>query len=240
MIVLAHRGASAYAPQNTIPSFKKALEMKAQGIELDVQLSSDGVPVIIHDFMLDKTTDLSGFVHTHSWQELRKADAGLWFGQEFRGTQIPSLEEVLALIPKDVLLNVEIKSITSLNQPVAPIVSQILNQETDRNLIVSSFNHPILKEFQSLSPDVKLGILTANDFIDFPSYVESSGIRPYSIHPEASYLSSRFIGDCHKREWKVMTYTINSVPQSRMVESLGTDGIFSDYPDLNNDIQNSD
>ncbi|QEN08009.1 glycerophosphodiester phosphodiesterase [Oceanispirochaeta crateris] len=240
MIVFAHRGASAYAPQNTVPSFKMALAMKAQGIELDVQLSSDGVPVIIHDFMLDKTTDLSGFVHTHSWQELRKADAGLWFGEEYRETRIPSLEEVLALIPKDVLLNVEIKSITSLNQPVARIVSQVLNQEKDRNLIVSSFNHPILKDFQLLSPEVKIGILTANDFINFPAYVESSGIRPYSIHPEASYLSYQSIEDYHKRGWKVMTYTINSTTQSRMVESLGADGIFSDYPDLNSDIQDSD
>ncbi|MDA3956837.1 glycerophosphodiester phosphodiesterase family protein [Oceanispirochaeta sp.] len=232
MRVFAHRGASAYAPQNTLPSFKKALELKASGIELDVQLSSDGVPVVIHDFFLDRTSDASGFIHSLTWQEIRKADAGLWFGPEFKGTPVPSLEEVLALIPRDVTLNLEIKSISSLEEPVARIVSDLLNQEKERDLIVSSFNHPILKEYQSLDPDVKIGILTGSDFIGFPAYVEASGLRPFSIHPQATYLSAETIREYHERGWQVLTYTVNSLEQAGMVQNLGADGIFSDYPDL--------
>jgi len=232
MKVFAHRGASAYAPQNTLPSFSRALELNAPGIELDVQLTSDGVPVVIHDFTLEKTTDLKGFVHRTSWKELRQGDAGLWFSREFRGTAVPSLEEVLAFVPPEVCLNVEIKSISSLNEPVARIVAELLSQEKERNLIVSSFNHPILKEFQTLAPEIPIGILTGNDLIGFFSYVDQAGLKPFSLHPEASYITQEYMREAHERDWEVLTYTINSRSQALMMEQLGVDGVFSDFPDL--------
>jgi len=232
MKVFAHRGAKAYAPQNTLPAFKKALEMKAEYIELDVQLTSDGVPVIIHDFTLDKTTDLKGFVHRTSWKEIRKADAGGWFSKEYSGTPVPSLEEVLALIPPEVCLNVEIKAISFLKEPVVDVVTDLLRREKGRNLLVSSFNHPLLLEFQKRMPEVPLGILTGSDLIGFPSYVEATGLKPFSLHPEASYLTREYIEEAHKRGWEVLTYTINSSLQAQMLDEMGVDGIFSDYPDL--------
>jgi len=234
MRLFAHRGASAYAPQNTLPSFRKALEMKAEAIELDVQLTKDGVPVVIHDFVLNKTTDLTGFVHQTTWMEIRKADAGGWFSREFSGTLIPSLEEVLALVPPGVCLNVEIKSLSSLKEPAARAVADLLIQEKGRNLIVSSFNHPVLKEYQSLMPEGRIGILTGSDLIDFPSYVETSGLKPFSLHPEASYLTKEYVETAHSRGWEVITYTINTREQGRILEEMGVDGIFSDYPDLLN------
>jgi glycerophosphoryl diester phosphodiesterase len=232
MEVFAHRGASAYAPQNTMPSFKKALELGTKGIELDVQLTSDGIPIVIHDFYLDKTTDKSGFINQKSWKEIKEADAGSWFSPEFSNTGIPSLEEVLAIVPSEVTLNIEIKSLSFLEENTAAIVYELLAQGQKRELIISSFNHRVLKKYQDLDADVPLGILSGSDMIDFPSYVERSGLKPYSLHPEASYLSAGYVDDAHKHGWKVMCYTINTVEQAALVNSIGADGFFSDYPDL--------
>ncbi len=232
MRVFAHRGASAYAPQNTIPAFRKALELGAAGIELDVQLTSDGVPVVIHDFVLDSTTDMSGFIHTTSWKELQKADAGVKFGPDFKGTGIPSLEEVLALIPPAVCLNVEIKSLSFVEEDTPGTVSALLNQAGERELLVSSFNHRSLKRFQELSPEIPVGILSGSDMVDFVSYIERSGLKPFSLHPEASYLSPAYVNEAHARGWKIYSYTINTKEQAGLAAQLGIDGVFSDYPDL--------
>lgn len=232
MELFAHRGASAYAPQNTIPSFRKALEMGARGIELDVQLTSDAVPVVIHDFFLDKTTDMKGFIHSKSWKDIQRADAGSWFSPEFTGTKIPALEEVLELVPSDVVLNIEIKSLSFLKDNAAEIVTALLAQGGKRELLLSSFNHKILKKIQDISIDYPLGILTGSDMINFTSYIEGSGLKPYSLHPEASYLSAEYVEEAHKKGWKVLCYTINTPEQAALVESIGTDGVFSDYPDL--------
>lgn len=232
MEVFAHRGASAYAPQNTMPSFKKALELGARGIELDVQLTSDGIPVVIHDFYLDKVTDKSGFIHQKSWKEIKEADAGSWFSPEFSNTGIPTLEEVLSIIPSHVTVNIEIKALSFLEENTAEVVYKILAQERKRDLLISSFNHSILKQYQDLDADVPLGILSGSDMIDFPSYVDHSGLKPYSVHPQASYLSAGYVDDAHKHGWKVFCYTINTVEQAALIDSIGVDGFFSDYPDL--------
>lgn len=232
MKLFAHRGASAYAPQNTIPSFKKALEMGVQGIELDVQLTADGVPVVIHDYYLEGTTDGKGFVHRQNWKELQKLDAGSWFSKDFTGTGIPALEEVLALVPKDVTLNVEIKSISSVSEPTAEIIGKILMQEKDRDLLISSFSHPVLQEMQSMDSSFKLGLLTGSDLINIPGYLDLVGLKPFSVHPEASCLRPDEIKAIQKRGWKCYSYTVNTKEQATMADALRIDGIFSDYPDL--------
>ncbi len=109
--ILAHRGASAYAPENTMAAFKKAIEMNADGIELDVHLSKDGYIVIIHDERVDRTTDGKGEVKDFSLDELKKLDAGSWFSDEYKGEKIPTLEELLSLIKNtEIYLNIEIKA----------------------------------------------------------------------------------------------------------------------------------
>ncbi len=232
MTLYAHRGASAHAPENTIPSFKKALEMGARGIELDVQLSADGIPVVIHDFFLNKTTEASGMVRSLEWKEISKLDAGSWFGNDFRGTGIPALEDVLALIPRDVCLNIEVKSISLFQEPTTRIVLDMLEQEGGRDILISSFNHNCLKEVRERDPEMKIGILTGSDMIDFTSYVKSTGLNPYSLHPEASYLTKEYVDKAHAEGWKVMCYTVNSPDAAELVGRCGVDGFFSDYPEL--------
>ncbi|OQY32066.1 MAG: hypothetical protein B6241_12315 [Spirochaetaceae bacterium 4572_59] len=232
MELFAHRGASAYAPENTLPAFRKALELGARGIELDVQLTSDGVPVVFHDFFLDKKTNSSGLVRKLSWKEISALDAGSWFSNEYKGTRIPTLEEVLEIVPRDVCLNIEIKALSLFKEPIARKVCDIMAADAERDYMISSFNHQSLKEVQELDNNVRIGILTSSHMLNVVDYVESSGLKPYSLNPEASYLTNEYVADAHRKGWKVLSYVVNSPEMAEIVAQTGIDGIFSDYPDL--------
>ncbi len=232
MLVIAHRGASAFAPENTIPAFKKALEMGASSIELDVHLSADGIPVVIHDFFLDKTTDGTGLVRSMNWQDLRRLDAGRSF-PALPVCRIPSLEEVLALIPPEITLNIELKSISLFRENTADRVLNMLEQEkSSRQVVISSFNHRCLQEVRERDKEIRLGILTASDMINFTDYTESTGLNPWSLHPEASYLTKEYVDRAHQMGWKVFCWTVNTKEAAALVGSTGADGFFSDNPGL--------
>ena len=109
MKVFAHRGASGYAPENTIVAIKKAIEMKADGIEIDIQLTKDGKIVVMHDWKVDRTTTGRGYVYELDYDYIKTLDAGQWFSKDFIGETVPTLEEVLDILPKDMMLNIEIK-----------------------------------------------------------------------------------------------------------------------------------
>ena len=110
MLVLAHRGASAYAPENTEPAFRKAIELGADGVELDVHLCKDGHMVVNHNFDVDHNSDGLGLIEEYTLRELKQLDFGLWKGVEFKGTSILTLEEALEIVKNMKLINIEIKS----------------------------------------------------------------------------------------------------------------------------------
>ncbi|MGL4971324.1 MAG: glycerophosphodiester phosphodiesterase family protein, partial [Cetobacterium sp.] len=109
MYILAHRGASGTAPENTIAAFKKAIIDGCDGFEFDVQQTKDGKLVVFHDWTLERTSNGKGYVREHTLDELKELDAGSWFGEEFKGEKIPTLEETLDLIPDNMLINIELK-----------------------------------------------------------------------------------------------------------------------------------
>ena len=233
MLLFAHRGAPAYAPENTLPSFRKALELGARAVELDVQLTSDGVPVVIHDFYLSKTTNGSGLVHDTSWRDIRKLDAAYRFGKDFSDVLVPSLEEVLEVLPPEVMLNIELKSISLFREDTARRVLELLEREKrNREVVFSSFNHLCLKDLREQAPSARIGILTASHLLDFVSYIKSTGLNPWSLHPEASYLTEEYAALAHKEGWKVFCWTVNTPGAAGLAARCGADGFFSDYPDL--------
>ncbi len=233
MLIFAHRGASAYAPENTLPAFRKALDMGARAIELDVQLSSDGVPVVIHDFFLNKTTDGSGMVRDLNWKTLRTLDAGRCFSRDFQGTRIPSLEEVLDVVPEDVILNIELKTISLFRERTAAAVLDLLDQESGkRQVVISSFNHSSLRDVRDRDQKIRIGLLTASHMLNFSEYVKSTGLAPWSLHPEVSYLTPDYVETAHREGWKVYCWTVNSPQVAGMVNAAGADGFFSDDPGL--------
>ena len=129
MKIFAHRGASGYAPENTLSAIKKAIEMKADGIEIDIQLTKDGKIVVIHDWKVDRTTTGRGFVYELDFDYIRSLDAGQWYTKDFIGEVVPTLEEVLDILPKDMILNIEIKD-TARKHPTAVISWSTFNVYT--------------------------------------------------------------------------------------------------------------
>jgi glycerophosphoryl diester phosphodiesterase len=182
-LVYGHRGSRAYAPMNTLPAFELALQQGAHGIELDVQLSADREPVILHDFTVDGTTDGTGAVKDLLFAELRELNAAARFtpmAEPLKGhiphypfTMIPTLEEVFSLVkdraPKDFIVNVEIKApycgesgeenTEDLNGIEDLVADCIDRYEMARNVIISSFNPPTLKRFKALRPHIPVGFL---------------------------------------------------------------------------------
>jgi glycerophosphoryl diester phosphodiesterase len=145
IMVIAHRGASGYAPENTVSAFKKAIMMKADMIEFDVHLTKDGKVVLMHDKTVDRTTDGKGKVKEMTLKELKKLDAGLWFDKKFKGEKIPTLEKVLKKFKGKILFNIEIKSEGTEEE----IVRLIKKYKLEKDVMVSSFNHQFLKKIKT-------------------------------------------------------------------------------------------
>lgn len=181
-IILGHRGASGYAPENTLEAFRLAMDMGADGFELDVHLSKDGELIIMHDEKVDRTTDGSGLIQSFTLKELKALDASNGMAQ-YKGAKIPTLGELYDLI-RDTrhVVNVEIKT----DQIVYPgIAEKVLKLEQEKGMegriLYSSFNHYTLMELKAIKPDVKYGILYSDGLYEPWKYAKSIGAQ--YIHP---------------------------------------------------------
>jgi glycerophosphoryl diester phosphodiesterase len=233
LIVFAHRGASAYAPENTLPSFQKALDMHSEGIELDVQLSADGYMVVIHDETIDRTSNGTGRVIDMTFEALRQFDYGKWFDEDFTGTPIPLLQEVLTLLKGwDGLLNIEIKN----NEIPYPGIEEKLigllrqNDFTGRALI-SSFNHESIRKVRKLAPQIPAALLY--DFT-FPRvhYQQTPEYDAQNVHPYYLNVNPRMLSYCHAHDLKVIPYTVDKPAAIKRLIRMGVDGIITNSPNV--------
>ena len=233
-VVYGHRGASKYAPENTAAAFELALSQGADGFELDTMLSQDGVPVVIHDSSVDRTTNGSGKVDLMKLEELHQLDAGSWFSEEFKGERIPSLEAIFARFKDRALVNVELKNhhapFNDLPVMVVDIAKKvgILDQ-----LIFSSFDPTNLVRIKHLAPRAYVALITAGTF--FGIMLNSrllSFLSPVYIHPHFSECSPTFIDHQHQRNRKVNTWTVNLPEDIQKLLDDGVDGIITDDPGL--------
>ena len=230
-MVLAHRGASGYAPENTLASFRKGMELGADGFELDIQLTKDGEIVVIHDEWLERVSDGKGFVKDYTFEELRQLNFNKTF-PEYGPQQIPTLREVYELIKDtDLVVDVELKT-GIINYPNLVEKALKLAEETgmkDR-VFYSSFNHYTCMEIKKQDPDAYVGFLYGDVFIDVEQYVKDHGGD--AIHP-AFYLLQDPI---HARKAKelgleINTWTVNELEHMKMCLMLGVDTIITNYPD---------
>ncbi len=218
-----HRGAKGYEPENTLLSFKKALELNIDFIELDVFICKTGEIVIIHNDRIDRTTNGKGYISEKTFDELRKYDAG-------KGQKIPTLNEVLNLVDRKVKVNIELKG-EGTAKPVASIIEEYVSKkgwEFD-DFLISSFNHYELKDFIKINPEVKIGALIAGIPLGYSKFAEK--LNAYSVHLSKDFINKKFVGDAHKRGMKTFVYTVNDSTEINRMKALGVDGIFSDYPD---------
>lgn len=223
LLKIAHRGAKAYEPENTLKSFQKALDLNADGIELDVHLSSDGHIIVIHDETIDRTTNGKGLVNTLSLSELKSfliADQ----------LEIPTLIEVFNLIDKKCLINVELKGAGTASKVVSLIEEYILDKNWNyEHFIISSFEWNMLEEVHNLNSNIAIGVLTEEDVDKALAFGES--IKAKAIHPDFQLLNSENTKKIQEKGFLVLPWTVDSEEDIRRVKSYNVDGIISDFPD---------
>ena len=229
-LVFGHRGACAYAPENTLASFQLAMDQGAHGVEFDVHLSRDGVPVIIHDFSLDKTTSGQGPVADHTWDELRALDAGSHKGAQYAGEPIPTLEQVIQLLAGKLAMNIEVKAdADGIEDAVAALVDQY---KVNDWVIVSSFNPLILRRFASKYPQIALGFLY-DESEPFEQMLQMiSDIKYQARHPHQTMIDAAFMRVAAEVGYRVNTWTVNDPERGRELQRLGVDTIITDSPDV--------
>ena len=231
-LIFAHRGASRVAPENTLPAFAKAIELGADGVELDVQFSSDGKLIIMHDYVLEKTTNGTGRVVSHPLDELRALDAGSSFGPQFAGTQIPTLGEVLDLLRGKLLVNIELKSFDIRSTLGRDVVAEVHSHDMSDQVILSSFNPFTLRTAKQAGREIECGLLTAPDLA---WWLRSGFMRRYSLaeglHPEAKMVDAAYVAWAHRAHMPVRVWTVNTEDEMRRLIDLGVDAIITDVPD---------
>lgn len=228
MLVFGHRGASGYAPMNTIPAFELALAQKADGVELDVHLSADGELVVIHDFTVDHTTDSTGPVDSMTLAQLKELDAGAWFDVQYAGTRIPTLDEVFEAISGRMAVNVEIKPMTDgIEQKTADCIRRHGMVE---KVIVSSFNPLVLHRFRKAAPEIAVGFLYAPETP--PEWMQSMiGFDLQARHPYYAMIDRIYMDQAKRFGYRVNTWTVNDPTQALALRDLDVDCVITDYPD---------
>ena len=218
MKILGHRGAREEKPENTLMGFQYALDCGVDGIELDVHLSRDGIPMVIHDSTVDRTANGSGAVLSMSCEELQNLDAG-------EGQGIPTLEQAVDLIAPHAHLFIEIKA-PDLESRVLEILAPY--RQKDEPFIVKSFNHRVLQKIRSLDSQIPLAGLLVGIPID-PSHIIKM-FKGNMLSISTMTIDEKLVADCHKGGVEVCTWNCNDTSQVEMFRQLGIDWLATDIP----------
>jgi len=231
--ILAHRGASAYRPENTIPAFELAIEQKAEGLELDVHLSKDGEVVVAHDLTLERVSDGKGRICDYNIAELKKLN----FSKPIPGyqpTTVPHLAEVYQLVANtDLIVNVELKTTEEL-YPTLP--EKLVQLEKEYNMkgrvIYSSFNHYSLLAIKHLNPEAEIGLLYDLGLVDPWAYAKH--VKAEAINPHYYVLMAlpETVARCHKEGIKVNTWTVDDPRVIGFLLSQNVDILMTNKPDI--------
>jgi glycerophosphoryl diester phosphodiesterase len=230
--IIGHRGAKAFAPENTLASFRKAKELGAQWIEFDVKETQDGVLVVLHDHDLDRTTNAKGPIIEKSWKFIETLDAGSWFHPSFRGEKVPTLEEVFFLCEKlNLGANIEIKPCPGRDQKIATAVVQTVNQKWPSRLsppLISSFSMEALRCVKKTNPHLMIGTL----FEQLPNNWKSLAkeVQASTIHLDNDFFDSELLSDIIFDGYQVLVYTVNDQDRARELFKMGVCAVFTDSP----------
>ncbi|HLY28231.1 MAG TPA: glycerophosphodiester phosphodiesterase family protein [Aggregatilineales bacterium] len=233
-LILAHRGASHDAPQNTLAAFQLARKMGADGVELDTSLSRDGVPVVIHDLTLDATTNGSGPVRSLDLKALRELDAGSRFSPTFKGERIPTLDEAFEAIGPDLVVNIELKTVSwradGLEKAAAAVIRR---HNAAKRVIVSSFNPFALRRFRTVASEIPLGFLYSPDE---PIYLRNgwllAGFKYEARHPHHAIIDANYVAWAKAHGYRINTWTVDDPARIVALRDLGVDAIISNQPDV--------
>lgn len=222
LFCFGHRGACGHEPENTLRSVRKALELGADGIEVDVYFVN-GELVVIHDRTLGRTTNERGFVMQKSFAYLRSLDAG-------RGERIPTLAEVCDTVNRRAIINVELKGPRTA-APVAALIADYVERRgwCYEDFLVSSFGFAQLRQVKRLQPQIPIGALLARVPRSLAAAAEKLGAS--SVNPSKERVTAKLVADAHRRGLKVFVFTVNEPKDLARMKTLGVDGVFSDFPE---------
>jgi glycerophosphoryl diester phosphodiesterase len=229
MLLIAHRGASGHAPENTLAAFRKAVALGVHFIETDLQLTRDTRLVAIHDDTVNRTTNGQAAVHDLSLEDLRKLDAGSWFGSEFAGERIPTLEEILDFAKRhDVVFYLELKPGGSWGGEHA-LVGALRNSGEIARTVVISFDAAILEAVRKIEPTLMTGLLYEGQLSDPLDKAVEIGARQVAVRGDL--VTPWLLAQAKRRDLQVIAWTVNQGAHMRLLMAAGIDGIMSDYPD---------
>jgi glycerophosphoryl diester phosphodiesterase len=225
LLIIAHRGSSGHFPENTLRAFTDAFDCGADMCELDVRLTGDGEPVVLHDATVDRTTDGHGPVEAMRLEELKRLDAGVKFGAQFAGERVPTLAEVFALTAGRGALNLELKA----GGAVDAVCELIISRNAFAWTVVSSFDWGALNRVHQRAPEIRIGLLASRR----PAQLLAAAreLRASIIIPRFDLVDKALCSAAHKDATEVLTWTVDSPELMRKLGADGVDGIMTNYPD---------
>lgn len=229
--ISAHRGYSAKAPENTLPAFQAAIDSFADFVELDVQLTKDGEMIVLHDSNLVRTTGVNKFIWNMSFEKVRSLDAGGWFANDFKGTQIPTLEEAVRLCKGKIRLNIEIKSNSHFTDLEEKVVALIERYEIQKQCVVQSTDCRTLAKVKQLDSSIQTGLILMGAYGEFE---ESANVDFFSIR--SAFVNKKMVESAHKNGKAVYAWTVNKKNEIRRMKVLKVDNIISDRPILAREV----
>jgi len=232
--VIAHRGASASAPENTLDAFRRAADLGARWVEFDVKLTADARAVVFHDDTLERTTDGAGRMAETPLAILAEMDAGAWFDPDFAGTLVPTLEETLDLLADLGLgANMELKPCPGRDEETAEVcleVARAMWPTEAQPLLISSFSRPALRVAQAVAPQWPRGLLVGGLTDDWRA--EAEALTACAIHADADLIRAPDVAEVLDAGYRVMVYTVNDPGRAANLWDWGVDGIFTDRPEV--------
>lgn len=226
--IVAHRGASGEAPENTLAAYRRALAIGVDAVELDVHLTADGEPIVIHDFALGRTVPGSEPVGELTLAALRHLDAGRWFGAAFAGERLPTLAEALNVL-RPVRVIVEIKNGPTYYRGIADRVVAEVRNARHPAVTVSSFDHPVLLEVARLAHDLPTAVLYSARPIDPVRMARDARAR--FLHPQWTHVTPDMVAAAHAAGLEVETWTVDDPAYVARMVDAGVDAVMSNYPD---------
>ena len=237
-LIIGHRGAMGYAPENTLASFEEAIRRGADLLEMDVQLSQDGEVVVMHDTSVDRTTNGEGLVRDLPWKKLKSFDAGAWYGPDYSKQFVPSLSEVIDRFRirrtarhHPLGLIIELKTVRGSGGSLADAVVALLQREqfTDKAFVIS-FDAVALQEVRAAHKHLPIGLLYSEESED-SRVTQAKQIGAQAILPRKTCVTARGVAAAHKADLAVVTWTANTKNEMKRMITCGVDAIATNYPD---------
>lgn len=238
--IIAHRGASGHAPENTLSAFEKAIEIGVDMVELDVHLTKDGQVVVIHDETLDRTTNFKGEIKEMNWAEMKDADAGSWYGEAFKGEKLPTLDDALKLVNGRVKVLIEIKNGGDYYPGIEEKTWEVIQTNNAQDwCLIQSFSQFAVERFSSLNTGLPVYKLVIGNLPILPFHgdikLKWGSILKYKqfkgVNPHKKFAKKRIIKKLHKRGQEIFVWTVNKPEDIRKMIDKGVDGIITNYPD---------